>query len=59
MGFMTTQTIINFSKLPKSFVLKLNNGSGFNFICENNLSLNVEAIKRKINNSMKKYICAF
>lgn len=49
---------INFSKLPKSFVLKLNNGSGFNFICENNLSLNIKAIKRKINNSMKKNIYA-
>ena len=44
---------IEFNKFPDKFVLKLNNGSGYNFICTNRDNLNTEEIKKMLEKWMK------
>lgn len=39
---------IDFSKLPNQFVLKCNHGAGYNIICKNKTTLNIEATKKKL-----------
>lgn len=49
---------IDFDKLPKSFVLKLNYGSGYNIIIKDKDKVNIEEVKNKLNNwlSQKFYL---
>jgi len=41
---------IDFSKLPKKFVMKLSNGSGTNYICRDKSKINVLDLKKKFKN---------
>ncbi|HBM70117.1 MAG TPA: hypothetical protein DD377_01790 [Firmicutes bacterium] len=45
---------IDFSKLPKSFVLKASHASGFNIIVKNKDDLNIELAKKKFDKWLKK-----
>ena len=44
---------IDFKKLPKKFVLKVNHGCKMNIIVKNKDKLNISLLKRKINGWMK------
>lgn len=44
---------INLDELPNKFVMKLNNGSGFNLICTNKTHLNVHQIKSNFRKAIK------
>lgn len=44
---------IDFSALPKKFVLKANNGSGTNLICHDKSKLDLSEIKEKLENWLK------
>jgi hypothetical protein len=44
---------INFSELPNKFVIKLNNGSGFNLICFNKSKLDINQIMSNYRKAMK------
>ena len=44
---------INFKILPNQFVMKLNNGSGYNLICKNKLELNTKNEIIKFNKALK------
>lgn len=53
-GVYTDAEDINFNQLPEKFVLKTNNGSGTNLLCENKASLNVKEAKDTVNNWLHK-----
>lgn len=44
---------IDFSALPDRFVMKLTNGSGFNYICKEKTDKEIRKIKRRFRNWMK------
>lgn len=44
---------IEFEKLPDRFVIKLSNGSGFNFICKEKTKKNIEKIKKRFRQWLK------
>lgn len=44
---------IDFKKLPKKFVLKVNHGCKMNIIVKNKYKLNISLVKQKINGWMK------
>lgn len=44
---------IDFDKLPESFVLKTNHGSGWNIICENKKSLDYNYARKKLDKWLK------
>ena len=44
---------INFDELPERFVLKLTNGSGYNFICKNKTEKNIKLIKKRFRHWIK------
>ena len=43
---------IDFARLPNQFVLKLNNGSGFNFICQDVSQVNISQIRSRFNKAL-------
>jgi hypothetical protein len=47
-GIYNSYKDIDFLKLPKSFVLKANHGSGWNIICHNKLNLDIRKTKIKL-----------
>ena len=46
-GVYETIEDIDFTKLPEKFVMKLNNGSSFNFICKEKTEENIKKIKKR------------
>ena len=52
-GAFNNVSEIDFNKLPKSFVLKTNHGSGQNIICKNKEELNIKEAKNKLTNWIK------
>ena len=45
---------INFDELPNKFVMKCTHDSGGNVICQDKSKLNMKAVRKKINKSLKK-----
>lgn len=44
---------IDYTSLPNQFVLKCNNGAGFNVICKDKRTLNIEEVNAKLNKWLK------
>lgn len=44
---------IDFDKLPNSFVLKLNHGSGYNIFCKDKSKLNINKTRKDLNKMLK------
>jgi FkbM family methyltransferase len=53
LGVYNNVNEIDFNKLPKKFVLKVNNASGKNIICKNKNKLKIEEIKFQLNEWLK------
>ena len=47
-GVYSDPKIIDFNKLPNSFVIKMNNASGFNIIVKDKASINESAIRKQL-----------
>lgn len=50
---------INFSCLPKQFVLKCNHGCAYNIVCDNRMSFDVDYAKKRLRKWMKEDFGAF
>lgn len=52
-GIYNDEKEIDWSKLPKQFVLKINTGCGYNIICKNKENLDEQEVKKTIRKWMK------
>ncbi|MBS9436891.1 hypothetical protein EAE91_06790 [Photorhabdus noenieputensis] len=55
-GIWDNSSEINWSKLPKEFIMKCNHGAGYNIICKNKDQLNINDAINKLNLWMKNLI---
>lgn len=60
LGIYNDVNEIDFKELPDKFVLKTTHGSGWNVICMNKLNLNLDKVKQKLSEWLKRnpyYLC--
>lgn len=49
LGVWNSAELIDFDTLPDKFVLKCNHGSGYNIICTDKSSLNINSVRKQLN----------
>lgn len=52
-GVWNSPEEINWEKLPEKFVIKFNHGAGYNIICKNKETFNIQKAEKKLNKWMK------